>query len=96
MCERGPPRGETIRVRGQAIQRHSIHSPAHRNGVRDRLDRLRFRYSSSSLRGGVEAKVMVKQVRQRPSWLRSAVDIYAQALSPAAPQAPASILAHVS
>jgi integrase len=80
---------------GQAILRRYIQPTANRIGIRKRIGWHTFRHTYSTLLRSVGAEFKVMQELLRHSSLRSTLDVYTQAISPAKHAAQAAVLALV-
>ena len=80
---------------GQAILRRYIRPVANRVGIQKRIGWHTFRHTYSTLLRSVGTEFKVMQELLRHSSLRSTLDIYTQAISPAKHAAQAAVLALV-
>jgi integrase len=77
---------------GQAILRRIIRPIAERIGIRKRIGWHTFRHTYSTLLRSVGTEFKVMQELLRHSSLRSTIDIYTQAVTPAKHAAQAAVL----
>jgi integrase len=82
-------------VWGQAILRKHIRPVAHRLGIQKQFGWHTFRHTYSTLLRSVGTEFKVMQELLRHSSLRSTLDIYTQAISPAKHEAQAAVLSLV-
>jgi integrase len=80
---------------GQAILRRVIRPVAERLGIKKRIRWHTFRHTCSTLLRSVGTEFKVMQELLRHSSLRSTIDIYTQAVTPAKPAAQAAVLSLV-
>jgi integrase len=80
---------------GQAIMRRYIRPVAHRAGIQKQFGWHTFRHTYSTLLRSVGTEFKVMQELLRHSSLRSTLDVYTQAISPAKHAAQAAVLALV-
>ena len=80
---------------GQAILRRHIQPMAHTLGIQKKIGWHTFRHTYSTLLRSVGAEFKVMQELLRHSSLRSTLDVYTQAISPAKHAAQAAVLALV-
>jgi integrase len=82
-------------IQGQAVLRKHIRPVAERMGIQKQFGWHTFRHTYSTLLRSVGTEFKVMQELLRHSTLRSTLDIYTQAMSPAKHEAQAAVLSLV-